>query len=328
MQNLPDQTENVNQLQLFETHLPERPYCADSFERGLRILPRRAAMRRRYIEPQPPWEHLWLLFDVDRDASWAAADEAGLPAPSITAINRQNGHGHLLYGLQVPLKMDTFGGRKAPVYYAETVERAMTAKLRADVTYSGLTCKNPLHRHWTVLQSGHLFTLRELHGWIADLRPYRRTRSEPRTGIGRNVETFDHVRIWATRGAAGSGPLVLEHKADGGSLETWRMACTGAAERFTAECHPSYHEGANHGPLQRSECRWIGSSVARWTWEKFTAAGLREWHAAGGREGKRGADPDSARSLRPWEREGVSRATWYRRRERAAGAVLVSRETI
>ena len=83
-----------------------------------------------------PWEHLWLLFDVDRDCAWSAADEAGLPAPTITAINRQNGHGHLLYGLQVPLRMDTWGGRKAPVRYAETIEHAMTAKLRADVSYT------------------------------------------------------------------------------------------------------------------------------------------------------------------------------------------------
>ena len=40
----------------------------------------------------------------------------------------------------------------------------MTAKLRADVSYSGFICKNPLHRHWIVLPSDHLFTLPELHG--------------------------------------------------------------------------------------------------------------------------------------------------------------------
>ena len=164
MSNLPSTTETVNQLQLFEQHLPAKPYCCDTFARGLTIMPRRAAIRRRYVEPQPPWSHLWLLFDVDRDASWYAADEAGLPAPSLTAVNRQNGHGHLLYGLQVPLRMDTFGGRKAPVRYAETIERAMTAQAYA-LTWptSGFTVKNPLHRHWTVLQSGRLFTLRELH---------------------------------------------------------------------------------------------------------------------------------------------------------------------
>ena len=312
MGSLPANGGAVNQLQLFEQHLPAKPYCCDTFDRGLRIMPRRAAVRRRYVEPQPPWEHVWLLFDVDRDASWAAAGDAGLPAPSITAVNRQNGHGHLLYGLQVPLRMDTFGGRKAPVRYAETIERAMTARLRADRTYSGFTVKNPLHRSWAVLQSDHLFTLRELHGWIGDLRPYRRAPRAPRTGLGRNVETFDAVRLWAYG-------LVLEHRADGGTLDTWRMACTGAAERYTAEHHADYQSGANGGPLHRSECQWIGRSIGKWTWERFTDAGRRAWAASGGKASRRGVDPDSLSQRRPWEREGVSRATWYRRRERAAG---------
>ena len=312
----------MGQLDLFEASLPARPWCSnDDHGRYPRVLPRDAAKRRRYVQPQPPWEHLWLLFDVDRDCAWSAPDEAGLPAPTITAINRQNGHGHLLYGLQVPLRMDTWGGRKPPVRYAETIERAMTAKLRADVSYSGFTCKNPLHRHWTVLESDHLFTLPELHGWIGDLRPYRHKRGAPRTGIGRNVETFDHVRLWATLGTGGSGPLVLEHKADGGSLETWRLACIGAAERFTGEHHADYSHGANRGPLHRSECRWIGNSVARWTWREFTPEGLRAWRAergrAGGKASKRGVAPTSFAQTEPWKREGVSKATWYRRRRAA-----------
>ena len=32
----------------------------------------------------------------------------------------------------------------------------------------------------------------------------------------------------------------------------------------------------------------------------------------------RGADPESFEQTAHWEREGVSRATWYRRRQRAA----------
>ena len=307
----------MKQLELFEAHLPLRPRCTDDFAYGTRVLPKAAALRRRHIEPQPPWVHLWLPFDYDHDASWCAADEAGLPAPSILAVNPKNGHGHLLYGLRVPLRMDTFGGRKAPVRYAETIQRAMTAKLGADTAYSGFMVKNPLHRSWTVLESDHLFTLGELAGWIGDLAPYRPKPREPRTGIGRNIETFDHVRYWATRGAGGSGPLVLEHKRDGGSLDTWRMACIGCAERFTGEHHYNYQHGANVGPLQRSECRWIGSSVAQWTWRKFTEAGLREWHAARGKAGGKASKRGDLSQTEPWKREGMSRATWYRRRAAA-----------
>ena len=259
-------------FEVFEAHVPAKPTCTDDFAAGTRILPKRAALRRRHIEPQPPWSHLWLLFDIDRDASWCAADEAGLPAPSILAVNPRNGHGHALYGLTVPLRMDTFHGRAAPVRYAETIERAMTAKLRADLAYSGFMCKNPLHRHWTVLQHDHLFTLRELHGWIGDLRPYRSRPARRRTGIGRNVATFDAARAWAYR-------AIREYwELPGADVSSFEAACIGAAERYDAE--------HNRPALGRSECRWIGRSVSKWTWRRFTPAEFSRVQAARGRGGK------------------------------------------
>ena len=63
------------------------------------------------------------------------------------------------------------------------------------------------------------------------------------------METFDATRTWATVGGDGGGTLVLQHKVDGGSLETWRMACIGAAERFTADHHANYHQGAEPWPV-------------------------------------------------------------------------------
>ena len=295
----------AGQLELFERHLPDKPWCSDS-EHGAypRVLPVAAAKRRRYIQPQPPWLRVWLVFDVDRDAAWCAADEVGLPAPTITTINRRNGHGHLLYGVDTPVRLEHWNGRRGPANYLADVERAMTARLRADPLYSGFTCKNPLHRHWTTLHHDHPYSLGELHGWLGDLNQYHLP--APTVGVGRNVETFDAVRQWAY-------PLVLPHKADGGSLETWRMACTGAAETFTRE-----HHGA---PLHGAECGWIGASIARWTWRRFTPEGRRAWHAERGRAGGKASKRGYLTERRPWEREGVSRATWYRRR-RAAGKTV------
>ena len=206
------------QLELFERTLPAKPYATDDFAYGLRVLPRRAAIRHRYIEPQPSWLHYLLLFDIDRDASWYAADEAGLPSPSITVVNRRNGHGHLLYGLQVPLRMDTWGGRKAPVRYAETIERAMTAKLRADVSYSGFICKNPLHRHWIVLPSDHLFTLPELHG------------SSPRRSCAHGTR---NVAGPVARRASGAPTLIASGPGDRGSVR----GCQGGPGTGGGRCH-------------------------------------------------------------------------------------------
>ena len=222
------------QLELFERSLPDRPYCTDDFAYGLRVLPRSMAKHRRYIQPQPPWLRLWLVFDYDRDSAWCAADEAGLPKPTITVINRRNGHGHLLYGIDTPVRMENWGGRRAPARYLADVEHAMTAQLRADPSYSGFTCKNPLHRHWVTHSIDHPYSLGELHGWLGDLKKHHLP--ERVIGVGRNVETFDMTRKWGYR-------AVPEHKGAGGSLETWQKACTGAAERFTQEHH--------HPPLYR-----------------------------------------------------------------------------
>ena len=261
----------------FEQHLPDRPWCSNhDHGRYPLVLSQATAMRLRYIQPQPPWLRYWIVLDVDRDGSWCAADEVELPAPTWTAVNRENGHGHLAYGIRIPVRMKEWNGRRGPANYLADVERALTVRLGADPAYNGFICKNPLHPHWETLWSNHLFTLGELQGWLGDLNRYHLP--ERVTGIGRNVETFDHVRRWAYK-------AVLEHKRAGGSLETWREACICAAESFTDNIHGDYSHGPNHGPLHQSECQWIGHSVSRWTWKNFTAAGLSTIQAKRGKAG-------------------------------------------
>ena len=233
-------------------------------------------MRRRYIQPQPPWLRSWIVLDVDRDGSWCAADEAELPAPTWTAINRENGHGHLAYGIRIPVRMEEWNGRRGPANYLADVERALTVRLGADPAYNGFICKNPLHPHWETLWSSHLFTLGELLRWLGDLNRYHLP--ELVTGIGRNVETFDYVRRLAYK-------AVLKDKAAGGSLETWWQTCSDAAERFTHSNHMGYSCESNHGPLHQSECCSIGRSVSRWTWEKFTAKQFAMIQSGRGRRG-------------------------------------------
>ena len=230
------------------------------------MLPKAKARRCRYIQPQPPWVRAWLIFDYDRDGTWCAADEAELPAPTLTVINPDNGHGHLAYGLAAPVLLGPENSDR-PKRYLAAIERAMAVRLRADPSYRGLTCKNPFHPYWETLSSGHLFTLSELHAWLADLNDYRLPKGIV-IGVGRNVETFEATRRWAYR-------AVREHRGDGGTLNTWRNECIGHAEAFTV---------ARHVPaLGRSECRWIGRSVGRWTWERVTEEWFSEQQARRGR---------------------------------------------
>ena len=194
------------QLELFERSLPDRPYCTDDFAYGLKVLPRSMAKQRRYIQPQPPWLRLWLVFDYDHDCAWCAADEAGLPAPTITVVNRQNGHGHLLYGIDTPVRMENWGGRRAPARYLADVERAMTAQLGADPSYSGFTCKNPLHRRWVTLYHDHPYSLGELRGWLGDRDEAPPARARHRPGPQRgDVRLAAAMGLSERAGAQGGG---------------------------------------------------------------------------------------------------------------------------
>ena len=158
----------------------------------------------------------------------------------------------------------------------------MAVRLGADLSYGGFTCKNPLHPYWETLSNDHLYTLPELAGWLGDLNDYRLPVRRA-IGLGRNVETFEAVSRWAYRG-------IREHKAAGGTLDTWRQGCIDNAEAFTV---------ARHMPaLDRSECRSIGRSVGRWTWERVTD----EWFST--RQAARGRASGVSRRAAAAERNG------------------------
>lgn len=240
------------QLQLFVDHLPSRPYCADLFSDGVVIRDRAAAVRRQHIQPSPPWLHAWLVFDVDRDGSWAAPDECGLPAPTFTLVNKKNGHAHLLYGLKVPFRTTVGRGRLGPVHLAAGVQARMVEKLGADKAYSGFLCKNPLSKRWIRLQNDVRYSLNDLAAWVGDVVPCR---SPVAVGLGRNVDTFNATRYWAYR-------ALSEYRSVG--LATFVEACRARARAHTAQAH--------NPALHRAECAWIGRSVGRWTWERYRGA--------------------------------------------------------
>ena len=120
------------------------------------------------------------------------------------------------------------------------------------------------------------------------------------TGIGRNVDLFRTGLRWAGR----------DENAD--------LAVLQALHAVNSEI------GAAHGrpPLPDREVGGIARSIERYRgkWKRHG------WHcprwiarqSARGRKGgaasKRGVDPNSAEQVRPWQAEGVSRSTWYRRR--------------
>lgn len=241
----------MQQLNLFRAdRLAKRPYCTDDPTTGLRIRGQAQALTHSHIQPNhPTW--IWrMVFDVDRPAGAWSWEEAGLPPPNWTATNPKNGHAHVGYEIEVPI-VRSDAARRDPIRLAAAVEIAYTRAMGADIDYSGLICKNPIHPKWLVerLCAGayDLGTLAE----YVDL-PQRLTKSELATSpVGRNCSIFDGLRKWAYKSVRG-----YEHLAE------WEWACKARAHALNAFA----------APLDPKEVDQIAKSVAKWVWRRFDVA--------------------------------------------------------
>lgn len=265
------------QISVFEASLPRKPYASSA---GPYIRPCittvRRALKRDLIQVNHPGRRVWMPFDIDRELGALAWETADLPCPFFTCQNRENGHVHSAWLLEVPVVMADFG-RKAPMRWLEAIERAMTAKLQADPGYGGMLVKNPASGTWRVLWD-HLMQTWDLHDLsecLPDLDRHKPIRKCELTGVGRNVDTFDGIRKWAYG-------EVLHRKRDGVTRDAWIAELVDRCRTFTAEEH-----GAS--ALGLAECRHIAKSIGKWTWARFDEAGLSKVQQA--RIRKRWGDP-------------------------------------
>lgn len=239
------------EMQLAE-RLPVRPYCTDDLERGLRIRQRRSALRFPYIQVNPPKLRFWAVFDVDRAGGGLAWEDANLPTPAWSAVNPENGHAHIAWGLSAPVLAGE-GARDAPLRYLCAVESAYRAALDADPGYSGLITKNPLHPLWRVFQGTvHLYELEDLAEYV-DLRAHtpKRGSAPAEIGLGRNCTLFDWLRHWAY--------VAVRRHRDMRNFILWQ------AESYDKALE---RNGDFRYPLDPRECWHVAASVAKWTWRK------------------------------------------------------------
>lgn len=239
------------QLELFEEKLPTKPYATDNLAYGLRICYKQKAITKKYLQHNPPAKIHWLVFDCDKAGAFEVASmQYPCPPPSFEVRNPDNGHSHLFYGLTVPV-VRTDLGRAKPLAYLASVEYALRDLLGADVGYSGLISKNPLHPHWEVVEHQRdLWSLGELAEYLT--LPAKLPKQAQLVGLGRNCTLFNSVRRWAYR-------EVLAHKISG-TQETFGAAVLKVCDSF------------NHfpEPLPASEVKATAKSIARWVWKKYT----------------------------------------------------------
>ena len=264
----------AEQLDLFADigRWPRRPWCSDDLAYGLRIRSLAQALTKPYIQANPPHLRVWALFDIDRPLAALAWEDANLPPPTWTAVNRENGRAHSAWGLSAPVLVDGVGARDAPLRYLCAVESLMRERLQADCGYAGLITKNPAHPLWKLFRGPRLaYGLDELGEHLPGLEKHRpKRRAAEQVGLGRNVGLFDRLRHWAY-------PAIRPYW--GGGLPAWNAWLSHCNSRALV------YNGDFMTPLDGREVWHLARSVAKWTWRHTTAEGYAAWRTEQGRRG-------------------------------------------
>lgn len=234
---------------------PERPYCGHN-KTASQIRTLKHAIRRPYMQANPPCLAFRLVFDIDKPNGMMAWRYADLAAPNWTVTNPVNGHAHLVYELATPV-VTSFRGHPKPIRFAAAIESRYQDQLGADEYYVGLLVKTPGHPEWITRQwRSEPYDLSELAEYIDLETPTQRTHYV--SGLGRNCELFDRLRRWAYRSIRDYRGTDLR------SHEQWQKTVLDKAEKIAA----SFPAG-NH-PFTYTETKATARSVAKWVWKNYT----------------------------------------------------------
>lgn len=87
------------QLDLFES-LPHKPYCMDDKPSYMLIRSKAIAVKKPYIQVNPPLTTIYFVFDDDKGDAALSWFDANLPQPLWTTQNPLNGRCHHCYKLE------------------------------------------------------------------------------------------------------------------------------------------------------------------------------------------------------------------------------------
>ena len=249
--------EAISSVDEVKERLPYRPYCANCFDDGRKILPRNLALKYRYIQLNPPYMVNFIAFDLDYETWPFVSDDVSLPPPLWFVQNQKNGHAHLIYGLAKPVCTSEKAHDK-PRKIIEAIVRAYREKLGADPCYAGLYSKNPFSDYWRVVQVCEmLYSLEYLAGFV-ELSFTKRKRNtlsdEDYAALGRHCWLFVSVKNWAYR-------------------EIKRYWGKGSADWSNAVLYQAHCENMRKypdNPLPDNHVKSTAKSIATWTWRHFT----------------------------------------------------------
>ncbi len=235
------------------------------------------AVKKPYIQVNPPVTTIYFVFDDDKNDAALSWFDSNLPAPYWTTQNPENGHAHICYKLEIPLHTSEFSSIKA-IKYAQAVYYAYALKMGADLSYSQLITKNPLHpQHRTTYWTKQAYSLDYLADFVE--LPKKLPKKLEMVGLGRNVTMFEKGRRWAYSAIRD----YMHHN----SSHEWEQAVK------------THMEAINAGfevPLPHSEVKATAKSIAKWVWQRFSYGDFSEIQAKrGAKGGKKGGVVRSAK---------------------------------
>ncbi|MEG2695468.1 MAG: replication initiation protein [Acinetobacter sp.] len=241
-------------LEQFTARLPNKPYCSDDLNYGVRILPKRLALLKKYIQPNHPYYTHFFVFDLDYSTAYIDFyySMIGVPTPNLIVENPENGHAHYIYQLATPI-YKTDASKPKPIQYGNAVYNALRDVLNADVGYTGLITKNAVHEQWrTYTIHSEPYTLNQLaeHLELTSKQINKPIAPDEAVGLGRNCCVFHTVRKWA---------YVAIRKHRGSTYNQWLDA-------VVAECCSVNAQFTD--PMQYNEVKGIAKSIARWVWKR------------------------------------------------------------
>lgn len=245
-------------LEQFTGNLPNKPYCTDDLQLGLKIRPKPLALLKRYIQPNHPYYTHFFVFDLDYSTAYIDFyySMVGVPTPNLIVENPENGHAHYIYKLHTPI-YQTNASNDKPIKYGNAVYTALRTALNADINYSGLITKNAVHEHWrTHVLREQPYTLDQLSERL-DLTTHqinKEIKVDEAVGLGRNCCVFHTVRHWA---------YVEVRQYRGKSFNSW-------LESVIAQCCSVNAQFSV--PMQYNEVKGIAKSIARWVWKRDSYA--------------------------------------------------------
>jgi hypothetical protein len=152
----------------------------------------------------PKSKRQYLCLDIDWEGSATIWMDEGLPEPTITFVNRKNGHSTFAYELEYPVywpcEHNNYKVRQHPMKYFKAVRGGYTQLVGGDTGYTNATIKNPFSNSSRVTWADKKYSLEYLAEFVT-LHGNKEFNNKFRTKQfdGRNDELFYTLSIWAYR---------------------------------------------------------------------------------------------------------------------------------